>query len=169
MQSLYRHASYALLVMLGISTMCRAFDASLTEIRTEADAIQSWLVNIRRELHQWPELMFNEYNTSAFIRRQLDELGVPYRCCATVSSEQKIKANYAAMLVCKWLSLHNTPASSGGRALSHRRQGVEQFCSCNRSSTQINSYLASLCAAHVSGTRWPRQASWPPSVRALLL
>ena len=167
MQSLYRHASCALLVMLGISTVCRAVDASLTEIRSEADAIQSWLVNIRRELHQWPELMFNEYNTSAFIRRQLDELGVPYRCCTTVSPE--VKANYAATLVFDWLSLHNTPASSGGRGLSHGRQGVEQFCSCNSSSMQLNTYLASLCAAHMSGTRWPRQASWPPSVRALLL
>lgn len=113
--------------MLGVFTMCRAFDASLTEIRSEADAIQSWLVNIRRELHQWPELMFNEYNTSAFIRRQLDELEVPYRCWATVSSEQKVKANYAATLV-SWLSLHNTPASSGGRALSQGRQGFEHFC-----------------------------------------
>ena len=37
------------------------------------------LISIRRHLHQHPELSFKEHNTSAFIRKQLDSWGIPYR------------------------------------------------------------------------------------------
>jgi amidohydrolase len=42
------------------------------------DFIQE-IVDIRRHLHQHPELSFNEHETSAFIRQQLDHWGIPYR------------------------------------------------------------------------------------------
>lgn len=39
-------------------------------------------VNIRRFLHQHPELSFEEYQTSAFVKKTLDELGIPYQSMA---------------------------------------------------------------------------------------
>lgn len=51
----------------------------VTEIKASATAMQPWLVQIRRELHQFPELMYQEHNTSARIRQHLDELGIPYK------------------------------------------------------------------------------------------
>lgn len=39
----------------------------------------SWLVELRRELHQWPELAYQEERTSARIAQILTELGVPFR------------------------------------------------------------------------------------------
>lgn len=42
--------------------------------------MQSWLTDTRQHLHQWPELMYQEYNTSAYIRKQLDRLGIQYMC-----------------------------------------------------------------------------------------
>ena len=39
----------------------------------------NWLVDLRRELHQIPELGYKEGKTQAKICRVLDELGVPYK------------------------------------------------------------------------------------------
>ncbi|GLJ51413.1 hypothetical protein SUGI_1092780 [Cryptomeria japonica] len=38
-----------------------------------------WLKSIRRRIHEYPELMFEEYNTSAPIRSELDRMGVSYK------------------------------------------------------------------------------------------
>lgn len=46
---------------------------------TEAQDQQEWIVAIRRELHRFPELGYQEVRTSALIRRQLDELGIAYQ------------------------------------------------------------------------------------------
>lgn len=37
------------------------------------------LIDCRRHLHSHPELSFQEYETSKFIRQKLDEYGIPYR------------------------------------------------------------------------------------------
>ena len=63
------------LVVLLPGTQCKSF-SSLLET---AKDIQPWLVSTRRELHQWPELLFELQNTSKFIRGTLDELHIPYK------------------------------------------------------------------------------------------
>jgi IAA-amino acid hydrolase len=54
-------------------------DARLAEYMQESSKEQDWLVGIRRELHQWPELMYEEHNTSLFLRKALDDLDIPYK------------------------------------------------------------------------------------------
>ena len=44
-----------------------------------AAKLTDWIIGIRRELHQHPELMYEEVQTSAVVRRTLDELGITYR------------------------------------------------------------------------------------------
>lgn len=41
--------------------------------------LTAWMQEIRRHLHQYPELPFEEHQTSAYIREKLDELGIPYK------------------------------------------------------------------------------------------
>jgi IAA-amino acid hydrolase len=45
----------------------------------EANSVRDWVVEIRRELHQYPELGYQEFRTSELVRRELEELGIPYR------------------------------------------------------------------------------------------
>ncbi|CAI8611950.1 unnamed protein product [Vicia faba] len=38
-----------------------------------------WMVDIRRKIHENPELGYEEFETSKLIRAKLDELGIPYK------------------------------------------------------------------------------------------
>lgn len=48
------------------------------QILQDARQIQPWLVEIRRRLHRTPELGYQEHETSACIRQQLQELGIEF-------------------------------------------------------------------------------------------
>ncbi|XP_019179830.1 PREDICTED: IAA-amino acid hydrolase ILR1-like 5 [Ipomoea nil] len=48
------------------------------QILSSARDYKDWLVSIRRKIHENPELRFEEHNTSALIRSELDKLGISY-------------------------------------------------------------------------------------------
>ena len=48
------------------------------KIKEESKTISDWIVKIRRELHEHPELMYEEFRTSELIRRELDRLDIQY-------------------------------------------------------------------------------------------
>ncbi|CAJ2663738.1 unnamed protein product [Trifolium pratense] len=41
--------------------------------------IFDWMINIRRKIHENPELGYGEYETSELIRSELDKMGIPYK------------------------------------------------------------------------------------------
>ncbi|KAK6914786.1 Peptidase M20 [Dillenia turbinata] len=41
--------------------------------------VSDWMVNIRRQIHENPELGFEEFETSRLIRAELDNLGISYK------------------------------------------------------------------------------------------
>lgn len=45
---------------------------------TSSPGSVAFMTYCRRQLHQIPEQMYEEYKTSEFIRMQLDDLGIPY-------------------------------------------------------------------------------------------
>ncbi|HIA19533.1 MAG TPA: amidohydrolase [Planctomycetaceae bacterium] len=48
------------------------------EILAAAQSIESWIVDIRRQLHRHPELMYEEFETSKLVQTHLSELGIPF-------------------------------------------------------------------------------------------
>ncbi len=64
--------------LLALLAAC-AWCASANELLSQSLELQPWLVSTRREFHQFPELMFQEFNTSQRIRSILDELSISYK------------------------------------------------------------------------------------------
>ncbi len=52
------------------------------EIKQLSQHIHSDIIKCRRRLHTYPELSFEEYKTSAFIKAQLDEIGISWKSVA---------------------------------------------------------------------------------------
>lgn len=52
------------------------------KIKELSTGIHADTIRVRRHLHQYPELSFQEHNTSAYIKSQLDEMGVQWRSIA---------------------------------------------------------------------------------------
>ena len=43
-----------------------------------SDELEQHTIEIRRQIHQNPELSYKELQTSALVRRELERMGVPY-------------------------------------------------------------------------------------------
>ncbi|TXG56263.1 hypothetical protein EZV62_017576 [Acer yangbiense] len=52
----------------------------MNQVLSSAQQDKDWMVSIRRQIHENPELKFEEHNASALIRRELDKLGISYTC-----------------------------------------------------------------------------------------
>ena len=53
--------------------------AQASEILTAAQEILPWMIEIRRDLHEHPELGLEEHRTSAKVQELLDEMSIEYR------------------------------------------------------------------------------------------
>jgi metal-dependent amidase/aminoacylase/carboxypeptidase family protein len=77
--------------MRGTAISCVLFSLIIGAVCHEqylpaAKVLLPWLSSVRREFHADPELMYEEHNTSARIRRYLDELDIKYEYACPSSS-----------------------------------------------------------------------------------
>jgi amidohydrolase len=63
----------------------------IEEIRERAIQITETVVRDRRYLHEHPELSFNEFATSDYIKWRLDEMGIPWKAMATTGVVALVK------------------------------------------------------------------------------
>src|SRR5687768_9863487 len=63
------------------------------EIRTLASNLSHTVIECRRHLHANPELSFHEYQTSAFIKQQLDDAAISWKPMANTGVVAVIKGN----------------------------------------------------------------------------
>ena len=69
-----------LLFLISVNGFQGSYNVNyLQQILRSAQQEKDWLVSIRRQIHENPELRFEEHNTSALIRRELDRFGIPYQ------------------------------------------------------------------------------------------
>lgn len=90
------HLRLILLLFLFLPTTCFSFSfqtpSSNNEFSNQSSSLKQqilelanspstvkWMKRIRREIHEHPELAYEEFRTSAVIRRELDLLGVEYK------------------------------------------------------------------------------------------
>src|SRR5687767_9938270 len=52
------------------------------EIKKLSEQIHNEIVGIRRHLHAHPELSFKEFETAEYVKKQLDEMGIPWKVVA---------------------------------------------------------------------------------------
>ena len=78
----YRHrakrtAQACAIFAAAVAGICAGLDTDT--LMKQAANYQPWLVETRRTLHSNPELMYEEHETSAFIRKALDKMNIVYR------------------------------------------------------------------------------------------
>lgn len=81
-----RASQLAHLITVVLLTSCALPARSEPVERTfleEANEINHWIVGVRRDLHKIPERLFQLHKTSAYVRKTLDDLEIPYRCVAS--------------------------------------------------------------------------------------
>ncbi|XP_015957021.1 IAA-amino acid hydrolase ILR1-like 4 [Arachis duranensis] len=60
------------------SSSSSSLQDEIVELANRASMLK-WMKRIRREIHEHPEVAYEEFNTSALIRHELDQLGVSYQ------------------------------------------------------------------------------------------
>jgi amidohydrolase len=68
----------------------------IDEIRKQSHQIHDTVLQYRRHLHANPELSFQEFNTSAFIKSQLDQLEIPWKPMAGTGVVALIKGELSS-------------------------------------------------------------------------
>lgn len=100
------------------------------KIHSLAAQIHEKTVGWRRHLHQNPELSFQEYETSAFVKAQLDQLGVPYTPMADTGLVAHIRGEQSSdKVVALRADMDALPITEvDGREYGSKNTGVMHAC-----------------------------------------
>lgn len=79
--------------------MLKGYRMTKDELRTLASKLSHTVIESRRHLHANPELSFHEYQTSAFIKQQLDDIGISWKAMANTGVVAVITGNLPSVNV----------------------------------------------------------------------
>ncbi len=100
------------------------------DIQVLAKAFFSEIVDIRRHLHRNPELSFEEFETSAFVKQQLDELGISYVSMADTGVVALVKGDLISdKIIALRADMDALPITEvEGREYGSERAGIMHAC-----------------------------------------
>lgn len=100
------------------------------DIKRLAKDYFSETVQIRRHLHQHPELSFEEYKTSAFVKAQLDAMGIPYQSMANTGVVGMIQGDLpSTQVIALRADMDALPITEvEGRSYGSQNTGVMHAC-----------------------------------------
>lgn len=99
-------------------------------VDNKASEYFDYVVKVRRHLHQYPELSFEEFNTAAFIRAELDKIGVEYTTMANTGVVAILKGNKPSdKVIALRADMDALPIMEiTGREYGSQNQGVMHAC-----------------------------------------
>ena len=100
------------------------------EIKKLANSIFAEVVSNRRHLHAHPELSFEEFNTSAFVKSKLDELGISYQSMANTGIVALIEGGLpSSEVIALRADMDALPITEvSGREYGSKNPGVMHAC-----------------------------------------
>lgn len=100
------------------------------EIEALAEQFFEETVQVRRHLHQYPELSFEEYETAAFVKQQLDRLGISYESMAGTGVVALIRGEQGGgKVLALRADMDALPIQEvGGRSYGSQHAGVMHAC-----------------------------------------
>lgn len=96
----------------------------------ECKDLQEYIVGLRRDLHQIPEVGFDLPETQAYVTAELDKIGIPYVCSEKDSSIiATIEGGKAGKTVCLRADMDALPVTEAtGLPFSSRHEGCMHAC-----------------------------------------
>lgn len=126
------------------------------KIHALAAQIHEKTIGWRRHLHQHPELSFQEYETSAFIKAQLEKLAIPYTPMADTGLVAHIHGEQpSGAVVALRADMDALPITEvAGRAYGSRRTGVMHACGHDAHTASLlgTAYILNALKADFGGT-----------------
>ncbi len=92
-------------------------------------ALEPYMIDVRRTLHQNPELSCQEFETQAFIIKELETIGIPYQKLGTTSTIATIKGGQPGKCVALRADIDALPIiEQSGVPYASKKHGVMHAC-----------------------------------------
>lgn len=101
----------------------------MTEILNKAKTVEDYVIQLRRELHKYPELSGQEFETQKRVIEELDKMEIPYKKVGNTSIVATIKGNKQGKIIALRADLDALPIKEESCVeFSSKNEGLMHAC-----------------------------------------